>query len=124
MRAPQRSKQATPAAANSADRSAMKRIWRAEILYMALFPGDFINFPKKVFSNSDAARLPGRCALGRAPRQRLNELRRGRQFYYEVARARVRRACGRRVGHAHTVLPSGFRRCGEKVPAWRLCETF
>src|SRR5437588_3919420 len=98
-RAPQRSKQATPAAANSADKSAMKRIWRAEILYMALFPDDLIAFSKVVFSNSDAARLPGRCALGRAPRQRLNELRRGRQFYYEAAPARVRRACERRVRH-------------------------
>src|SRR2546423_6617509 len=98
-RAPQRSKQATPAAAKSADKSAMKRIWRAEIRYMALFPVDFINFPKRVFSNSDAARLPRRCAQGRKPRQRLTGLRRGRQFYYEVAPARVRRACERRVRH-------------------------
>ena len=43
-RLPQRSKHATPAAANRADRSAIERIWRAEMLYMALLSDDFINF--------------------------------------------------------------------------------
>src|SRR5215210_3365473 len=39
-RAPQRSKQATPAAANTAESSATASIWRAEMLYMALFLED------------------------------------------------------------------------------------
>src|SRR5579885_946591 len=45
-RAPQRSKQATPAAAKSADSTAMARICLADIRYMALFLDDFMIFQK------------------------------------------------------------------------------
>src|ERR671938_180453 len=62
-RAPQRSKQATPAAANRADRSATARIWRAEIRYMAFFSDDFISFWKRL----SATQMP-RDAGGVAPR--------------------------------------------------------
>src|ERR1043165_4511090 len=47
-RAPQRSKQATPTAAKSADRSATAIIWRAEIRYMAFFSDEFISFSKRL----------------------------------------------------------------------------
>src|ERR1051326_949193 len=89
-RAPQRSKQATPAAAKSADSTAMARICLADIRYMALFLDDFMIFSKGC-CNSDAAPRGRRCACGPLARP-CCRLFLGRQFYYEAGPRTVQRA--------------------------------
>src|SRR5438105_11876780 len=101
-RLPQRSKQATPAAAKSADRSATARIWRAEIRYMAFLSDDFIRFSKRLRQlRCRAARVSLRGAA--LP----PSLSRGVNFTTKPRRNRfagVRTAAGERRGRA----PAGF----------------